>query len=62
MDMRSRLTHLSLDGNKVGDSVISELCNMISHLKTLRVLNFSNCEVTDLGAFSIASLLTNGYL
>lgn len=31
-------------------------------LKTLQVLNFSKCGITDIGAFYISKLLTNGYL
>jgi Ran GTPase-activating protein (RanGAP) involved in mRNA processing and transport len=60
--MRSRLTHLSLDGNQVGDTVIQEVCSTICHLKTMQVVNFSKCACTDFGAFHIASLLTNSYL
>ncbi len=62
LEMRLRITHLSLDSNIIGDQVCQEICTMICSLKSLQVVNLSKCAITCMGALSVASLLTNRYL
>ena len=55
--IRSRLTHLNFENNKIGDEVCKELCDMIIEVGAIQVLNLSKCNITDVGAFHLAEIL-----
>jgi Leucine Rich repeat len=59
LDYRVKLTHLSLDGNEIGDEICKELCIFITKMGSLSVLNISKCAITCLGAKEIAKVLDN---
>lgn len=53
---------MSLDGNEVGDEVIKELCQLVTKLGSIEVLNLSKCAITCEGACQIANILENRQL
>lgn len=57
LDYRIKLTHMSFDGNEIGDEVCKELCTFVTKMGTLAVLNVSKCSISDVGAGYIAKLL-----
>ena len=56
------ITHLNLDGNLIGDKIVSDLCEMIHRLRSIYALNLSKCEITDAGAEEIATIFNRSYL
>uniref|UniRef100_A0A8D1VEC1 Ribonuclease inhibitor n=1 Tax=Sus scrofa TaxID=9823 RepID=A0A8D1VEC1_PIG len=58
LTQNKHLLELQLSSNKLGDSGIQELCQALSQPgTTLRVLCLGDCEVTNSGCSSLASLL-----
>lgn len=55
--IRTRLTHLNLENNKIGDEICKELCEMVLEVLWIQVLNLSKCNITDVGALHIAEIL-----
>ncbi len=55
--IRSKLTHLNLENNEIGDEVCKELCDLILEVGAIQVLNLSKCNITDVGAYHIAEIL-----
>jgi Ran GTPase-activating protein (RanGAP) involved in mRNA processing and transport len=59
LERKIKLTHLSLDGNEIGDQVCQELCGFLSKMGAIQMLNLSKCAITDYGAQYLANLLEN---
>ena len=62
IEMKTKLTHLSLDGNEVGDFVCMDICGMIETMATLQVINLSKCNITDIGSLHVSGLIENANL
>jgi len=54
---KSKITHLSFEGNEIGDEITSDICKCLTELKNVHVLNLSKCGVTDYGAQAISEML-----
>lgn len=55
---KSKITHLSFEGNEIGDEITSDICKCLIELKNVHVLNLSKCGITDYGAQVISEMLS----
>jgi Leucine-rich repeat (LRR) protein len=57
MDNKCYLEKLELEGNKIGDKILTKLCLAFIVRNRLKFLNVSKCAISDKGAASLAQLI-----